>query len=184
MNSASWLRYSAPEIEPSPMSAALPSPAITMMLGYGPGWRPLRIIASYPAATPEVNEAALAHPPLVPRGQAGGERAAAGDRRVRPRDRVRGAQVRRVRHVHAAGRASDDRVLAGRLEHPPVLDGRPASRAGPVPGLVGVFVGHVGQIVPVPPGVVLRGRAAAFLLQQREVLPGDFDGHQRAPRAM
>src|ERR1039457_6831609 len=60
MQSASWLRYSAPEIEPSPMSAALPSPAITMMFGEGPGWRPLRIIASSPAATPAANEPPLA----------------------------------------------------------------------------------------------------------------------------
>ena len=42
------------------MSAALPSPAITMMFGYGPGWRPLRISASYPAAMPDVNEPPLA----------------------------------------------------------------------------------------------------------------------------
>jgi hypothetical protein len=46
MKSASWPRYSAPEIEPMPMSAALPSPAMTMMLGYFPRYFPLRIIAS------------------------------------------------------------------------------------------------------------------------------------------
>src|SRR5262249_1174126 len=60
MNSASWLRYSAPEMEPSPISAALPSPAITMMFGYGPGCRPFLISASYPAAMPEVNDPPLA----------------------------------------------------------------------------------------------------------------------------
>src|SRR6266568_1359668 len=60
MNSASWFRYSAPDIEPRPMSAALPSPAMTMMFGYGPGCLPLRIIASYPAAMPEVNDPPLA----------------------------------------------------------------------------------------------------------------------------
>ena len=46
MNSASWLRYSAPEIDPMPMSEAEPSPAITRMFGYGPGYRPFLIIAS------------------------------------------------------------------------------------------------------------------------------------------
>jgi hypothetical protein len=46
MNRASWPRYSAPEIEPMPMSAALPSPAMTMMLGYCPRYLPLRIMAS------------------------------------------------------------------------------------------------------------------------------------------
>src|SRR5256885_17131618 len=60
MNSASWFRYSAPDIEPRPMSAALPSPAMTMMFGYGPGCLPFLIIASYPAAMPEVNEPPLA----------------------------------------------------------------------------------------------------------------------------
>src|SRR5215470_2940643 len=45
---------------PSPMSAALPSPDIVMMFGYGPGWRPFLISASYPAATPEVNDPPLA----------------------------------------------------------------------------------------------------------------------------
>ena len=42
------------------MSDALPSPAITMMFGYGPGWRPFLISASYPAATPAVKEPPLA----------------------------------------------------------------------------------------------------------------------------
>ncbi len=43
-----------------PMSAADPSPAITRMFGYGPGYRPFLIIASYPAAMPEVNDPPLA----------------------------------------------------------------------------------------------------------------------------
>src|SRR5438874_2653265 len=55
----SWLRYSAPEIDASPMSDALPSPASQMMFGYAPFHLPLRIIASYAAATPAVKLPAL-----------------------------------------------------------------------------------------------------------------------------
>ena len=59
MNSASWSRYSAPEIDPMPMSR--PSRRRHhQMFGYGPGYRPFLIIASKPAAMPEVNEPPLA----------------------------------------------------------------------------------------------------------------------------
>src|ERR1019366_6896335 len=61
--------------------------------------------------------------------------------------------------------------------------GRAAPSAGPVAGLVGVLVGHVGQVVAVPAGVVLRGRTTALLVQQGEGLAGGFDGHQGAPRS-
>src|SRR5262249_1781660 len=55
----SWLRYSAPETDPMPMSDALPSPASQMMFGNFPFHLPLRIIASYAAATPAVKLPAL-----------------------------------------------------------------------------------------------------------------------------
>src|SRR5262249_62028023 len=74
MNKASWLRYSAPEMEPSPMSEALPSPAMTMMFGYGPGWRPFLISASYPAAMPAVNDPPLAIGGCAPGTGDGGHR--------------------------------------------------------------------------------------------------------------
>ena len=57
----------------------------------------------------------------------------------------------------------------------------PAARAGAVPGLVGVLVGEVGQVVAVAARVVVGRGAAALLLQQREVLADHFLGHQRAP---
>jgi hypothetical protein len=38
------------------MSAALPSPDIEMTFGYSPLYLPLRIMASYAAATPDGNE--------------------------------------------------------------------------------------------------------------------------------
>src|SRR2546422_9252676 len=55
----SWLRYSAPEIDASPISDALPSPASQMMFGNAPFHLPLRIIASYAAETPAVKLPAL-----------------------------------------------------------------------------------------------------------------------------
>src|SRR5438445_153134 len=55
----SWFRYNAPEIDPMPMSEALPSPASQMMFGNAPFHFPLRIIASYAAATPAVKLPAL-----------------------------------------------------------------------------------------------------------------------------
>src|SRR6266850_6004468 len=55
----SWSRYSAPEIDASPMSDALPSPASQMMFGNAPFHLPFRIIASYAAATPAVKLPAL-----------------------------------------------------------------------------------------------------------------------------
>ncbi len=127
--------------------------------------------------------AALADHGLVARGHARGERPAAGDRRVRPRHGVRGAQVGGVGHVHAAGRARHHGVGAGRLEHPAVLDGRPAPRAGPVPGLIRVLVGQVRQVVTVAAFLVVHGVAAAALVQQGQVLAGHFIRHQNAPRA-
>ncbi len=55
----SWLRYRAPEIDASPISDALPSPASQMMFGNAPFHLPLRIMASYAAATPAVKLPAL-----------------------------------------------------------------------------------------------------------------------------
>ena len=108
---------------------------------------------------------------LVAGRHAGGERAAAGDRGVRPRHRVRRAQVGGVGHVHAPGRPGHHGVLAGRLEHPPVLDGRPAARAGPVPGRVRVLLRQVGQVVQVAP----------VLLEQRKRLADYFVRHLDTP---
>ena len=123
---------------------------------------------------------ALADHRLVGGRHPGRERAAAGDRRVRPGNRVGGAQVRRVGHVHAAGRPGQHAVLARGLEHPAVLDRRAAPGAGPVARRVRVLLGEVGQVVTVAAGLVVGGRAAALLVEQRQVMPDDLVCHRFA----
>ena len=121
--------------------------------------------------------AALPDHRLVAGRHAGGERAAAGDRGVRPRHRVRRAQVGGVGHVHAPGRPGHHGVLAGRLEHPPVLDGRAAARAGPVPGRVRVLLRQVRQVVQVAAVLVVGRRRAAVLFEQRKLVADYFERH-------
>src|SRR5208283_3395309 len=127
--------------------------------------------------------AALPDHRLVAGRHAGGERAAAGDRGVRPGHRVRGAQVGGVGHVHAPGRPGHHGVPAGRLEHPPVLDGRAAARAGPVAGRVRVLLRQVRQIVQVAALLVVDSGRTALLLEQRKLMADYLEGHGFPPQS-
>ena len=64
---------------------------------------------------------------------AGGEAARAADLRMRPGHVVGRAQIRTVRHIHAAGGANENGIVARRFAGHPVLDRGPAAGAGSVP---------------------------------------------------
>ncbi len=59
---------------------------------------------------------------------------AIGDLGMDPGDRIGGAEITRIRHIHAAGRSNKDGVFAGRLCYETVVQGRTAAGTGPVSG--------------------------------------------------
>ena len=77
---------------------------------------------------------AFANHGFIRGSNARGEAARAADLRVRPRHIVGRAQIRAVRHVHAARRSDQDGIVARGLARHAVLNGRPAAGAGAMSG--------------------------------------------------
>src|ERR1039457_3343577 len=94
------------------MSTLPPSPAMTMMFGKGPLFRPLRAAILKAASIPEAPA-----PAFVVLG-------------LNHEDGIRGAEIAGVGHVHTARGADEDGVLACRLRDEPVIQGRAAAGAG------------------------------------------------------
>ena len=76
---------------------------------------------------------AFANHGFISSGNAGRKAARAANLRMRPRHIVGRAQIRTVRHIHAASRPDQNRIVARRFARHSILNRRPAAGAGAMP---------------------------------------------------